>query len=267
MDKIRTRILNDKKIMVIFLCGVFVALATTGICFTIRSFQINEQEKAEVFEKEKETEKKVEIKKSEEQKNTDLQNQQEKQVDQSQPSSDINTENNSTASKIPTSNHGVVTSPKTEADVVEYFYQQELLVLPNSEQDITIRQRIKDGVTTIYNFLFHGGTIYGKTFQELSSSAKLKVLNIALSIDQKIDSYFPNYKESIKQGASNLKSKIVITYLETINRICSNHEEICTQAREDFQTMKKSFQITFSLIKDFAKSGSIALKEWYLNIR
>ena len=265
MDKIRTRILNDKKIMVIFLCGVFVALATTGICFTIRSFQINEQEKAEVFEKEKETEKKVEIKKSEEQKNTDLQNQQEKQVNQSQPSSDINTENNSTASKIPSSNH--VTSPKTEADVVEYFYQQELLVLPNSEQDITIRQRIKDGVTTIYNFLFHGGTIYGKTFQELSSSAKLKVLKIAISIDQKIDSYFPNYKESIKQGASNLKSKIVITYLETINRICSNHEEICTQAREDFQTMKKSFQITFSLIKDFAKSGSIALKEWYLNIR
>ena len=59
----------------------------------------------------------------------------------------------------------------------------------------------------------------------------------------------------------------MITYLETINRICSNHEEICTQAREDFQTMKKSFQITFSLIKDFAKSGSIALKEWYLNIR
>lgn len=265
MDKIRTRILNDKKIMVIFLCGVFVALATTGICFTIRSFQINEQEKAEVFEKEKETEKKVEIKKSEEQKNTDLQNQQEKQVNQSQPSSDINTENNSTASKIPSSNH--MTSPKTEADVVEYFYQQELLVLPNSEQDITIRQRIKDGVTTIYNFLFHGGTIYGKTFQELSSSTKLKVLKIALSIDQKIDSYFPNYKESIKQGASNLKSKIVITYLETINRICSNHEEICTQAREDFQTMKKSFQITFSLIKDFAKSGSIALKEWYLNIR
>lgn len=266
MNKIMTRIMNNKKIMVIFLCAVFVALATTGVCFAIRSFQIKEQEKAEVFKKEKETEKKKEIKKSEEQKNTDLQNQQEKQINQSQSSSEISAENNSTVSKVPSVNSGV-TSPKTEADVVEYFYQQELLVLPNSEQDITIRQRVKDSVTTIYNFLFHGGTIYGKTFQELSSSAKLKVLKIALSIDQKIDSYFPNYKDSIKQGVSNLKSKIIIAYLETTNHICSNHEEICAQAREDFQTMKKSFQITFSLIKDLAKSGSIALKEWYLNIR
>ena len=155
---------------------------------------------------------------------------------------------------------------KTEEDVVAYFSTQEAYAFAG-ENDISAREQLKSGVRTIYQFLFQGGTIHGKTFHELSSSAKLKVLKIALSIDQKIDSYFPNYKDKIKEGASNLKSKVIVTYLETTNKICTNHEDICNQAREDFKTMKNSFKISFSLISGLVKEGGAALKEWYLSTK
>ena len=101
--------------------------------------------------------------------------------------------------------------------------------------------------------------IQGKTFHELSNNAKLQVLKIALSIDNRIDTYFPHYKDTIKEGVSNLKGEIVTTYLETTNKICSNHEEICESARADFNNMKEHFKITFSVIKDVAKSGSTGI--------
>ena len=153
-----------------------------------------------------------------------------------------------------------------EEGVIAYFLEQERTASLN-EQDASVRERLKNGVNTIYQFLFHGGTIQGKSFQELSSRAKLQVLKIALSIDSKIDSYFPNYKQSIKQGASNLKSKIVVAYLETTNKICSNYENTCTEAREDFKKLKENFKVTFSLIAGVVKEGGVAIKEWYLSTK
>lgn len=263
MEKIIRFFKENRKSIIIFFSGVCVTLLITGICFKIYSMQRVEQDKIETHRKEKESERKKEIKKKREEKKINQQGKKETYNPESPDSENVIVDNNQVVQS--NSQDTIVDSPKTEEDVIEYFYQQERYTMNGSEQDITVRQRVKDGINTIYNFLFHGGTIYGKTFKELSSSAKLQVLKIALSIDQKVDSYFPNYKESIKEGANNLKSKIVITYLETTNRICSNHEDICAQAREDFQTMKNSFRITFSLIKDLAKSGSTALKEWYLS--
>lgn len=156
---------------------------------------------------------------------------------------------------------------KDEEDIIEYFNEQERYITSTSEDKDTICKKIKNNINTIYNFLFNDGVIYGKTFSELSSSAKLKVLSITLSIDQKIDSYFPNYKDKIKEDANNLKSKIVVKYLEITNKICTNHEDICNVAREDFKTMKNSFKISFSMIKDFVKAGSSAIKEWYINTK
>ena len=160
----------------------------------------------------------------------------------------------------------IVETPKTEADVISYFQGVDAIAV-GQEEDISLREKIKNNVHIINQFLFHDGMIQGKTFRELSSNAKLQVLKIALSIDNKIDTYFPHYKDVIKGGVSNLKGKIVTTYLETTNEICSNHEDICDNARNDFNNMKDHFKITFSVIRDLAKSGSSAIKEWYYSIK
>ncbi len=160
----------------------------------------------------------------------------------------------------------VVEYQKTDSDVISYFQSVDAIVV-GQEEDISLREKLKNNVHIINQFLFHDGTIQGKTFHELSNDAKLQVLKIALSIDNKIDTYFPNYKDTIKESVSNLKGKIITIYLETTNEICSNHEEICESARSDFNNMKDHFKITFSVIKDLAKSGSSAIKEWYYSVK
>lgn len=252
MSKIKEWILKNKKEIIIFFSGAFAFLLIAGSFLTIHTMKEKEQEKRDVEMKKKESKKKIEEKKKQEQEEV-------KKTEENQKSETSlpNTQENPISP---------IVTPKVEEDVVEYFATQEEYAA-RGENDVSAREQLKSGVNTIYQFLFQGGTIHGKTFSELSSSAKLKVLKIALSIDQKIDTYFPNYKDRIKEGASNLKSKIVITYLETTNKICTNHEDICNQAREDFKTMKNSFKISFSLISGLVKEGGTALKEWYLSTR
>lgn len=252
MDKIKEFINKNKNQIIVFFGGVLVALVITGTFFTLYSMKEKEQEKRELETKQSENKKKVETKEEKEKA--------EEKTEENQGSESENV-NQQKIENTPS-----VQAPKTEEDVIEYFSMQERNA-ERGESDASVREQLKNGVNTIYQFLFQGGTIHGKTFSELSSSAKLKVLKIALSIDQKIDTYFPNYKDRIKEGASNLKSKIVITYLETTNKICTEHEDICNQAREDFKTMKNSFKISFSLISGLVKSGGTALKEWYISTK
>ena len=249
MNKLKEWIGKNKKDILIFFSGALVFLVIAGTFLTINSLKEKEQEKREVEIKKSENKKKIE---KEDQKKEEI------PIEENQ-----NVETDHTESQ---DNKAPVVAPKTEEDVVAYFNAQEEYA-SRGENNASAREQLKSGVNTIYQFLFQGGTIHGKTFSELSSSAKLKVLKIALSIDQKIDTYFPNYKDRIKEGASNLKSKIVITYLEITNKICTNHEDICNQAREDFKTMKNSFKISFSLISGLVKEGGTALKEWYLSTK
>ena len=151
----------------------------------------------------------------------------------------------------------------SETAVSQYFEEQQQLITTGNQQDESLIEKVKEGFSNIYQFLFHGGTIKGYTFSELTAATKLKVLKLALTIDDKINQIFPNYKDRIKGGFSNLKAKVVAKYLEVTAKICENHTDTCTQAREDFKKMKQSFGLTFSMIKEFLSNGSSALKEWY----
>lgn len=263
-------IVENKKSLFFFFSSVVVAFLVAGVILYVNHEKELEKTKIELKEQKAKAKKKLTEKKEQEKKKAE-ENNAEKEQEVIPEETDSSTQNNiSSSNSLPHVNTNTNTNmdnvPGTENDVIAYFSEQERYA-SGSEQDASIRERLKSGVNTIYQFLFHGGTIRGKTFRELSSSAKLQVLKLALSIDSKIDSYFPNYKQSIKQGASNLKAKIVITYLETTNKICSNYENVCSQAREDFKTMKNSFKISFSLIAGLAKEGGAAIKEWYLSTK
>ncbi len=243
----------NKKYIIIFFSGVFIALLSIGLIV----FIMQEQDYKEVKIDGKEVTRSITnagkiIEKEEQKREEEVKENQKIENSTNHSNPDVNTNQESTSA--------------SDSEIVNYFLEQERYA-SNLEQDSSLRERLKNGVSTIYQFLFHGGTIYGKTFKELSSSAKLQVLKIALSIDSKIDQHFPNYKEYLKQETSNLKSKIIITYLETTNKICTNYEDVCHQAREDFKTMKNSFKISFSLIAGLAKEGSTAIKEWYLSTK
>lgn len=131
----------------------------------------------------------------------------------------------------------------------------------------TIKDSLKNSFITIVDFLFYNGKIKGYTFNELSSSAKLKVLSLALYFDEKIEKYFPGYKENISKTTNKIytsvKEKVVKTYLEITSSICSKNTEACLDAKKGFNELKTNFGLTWNLIKDIASDGLNNLKNWY----
>ena len=175
------------------------------------------------------------------------------------------TNNNSENNKVDLGNevdNNISDNPNeklTEAEFVNYMVQQE----KDLNQNTTSEKAKKIFITTV-DFLFYNGTIKGYTFSELSDSAKLQILKIALSIDNKIEQYFPEYKENISSTYTNIKAKIIEAYLDLTVKVCDVvGSETCNQAKEDFQSLKNSFSITWEFIKDIGVSVITKLDEWY----
>ena len=154
---------------------------------------------------------------------------------------------------------------KSETNLISYFQQQDNIITSNTNQDdSSFREKAKNAFITIVDFIFYDKEIKGYTFKELTTSAKLKVIEIALSIDNKIDEYFPDYKDVIKDKYDNIKGKLAVKYLEFTSTLCESvGEDVCNQAKEDFNNLKENFSITWQLIKELASSGSQKVKEFY----
>ncbi len=166
-----------------------------------------------------------------------------------------------------TSNGIDVTNNKKEnknadEEVIAYMNDTE-----NYFNDINYKEEIKVRFIAIVDFLFYNGKIKGYTLNDLSSSAKLKAMKIALAIDAKIENYLPGYKETISTTSNKiytgLKTKIIEQYLSLTTKICNYDQNLCDSATTDFQEMKKAFSITWSTIKDIISSGTENLKDWY----
>lgn len=177
-----------------------------------------------------------------------------------QPNNNNSNTNNSSVSSNNSNNSTSSTNADTE--VLNYFNS-----INNDFSAGTIKESLKSNFIIIVDFLFYNGKIKGYTFSELSNSAKLKVLSMALYFDSKIENYFPGYKENISNTTSkiytNIKEKIVTAYLNITTSICSNNTEACLSAKEGFNELKTNFGLTWSLIKDIAGDGLANLKNWY----
>ena len=149
-----------------------------------------------------------------------------------------------------------------DTEVLSYFQS-----LKNDIDTKGIKEKVKTGFIDIVDFLFYKGTIKGYSLKDITESTKLKLFDIALYFDKKIDTYFPNYKENISNTTgkvyTNAKSEIVESYMEVINAICKNDAKLCETAKQDFAKVKNTFGLTWALIKDIAGDGVSYLKNWY----
>lgn len=131
------------------------------------------------------------------------------------------------------------------------------------KSDISFGDKAKNYFITIVDFIFYNKPINGVYFEDLTASAKLKVIGIALKVDGIIEKYYPQYKEGLSESYKNAKSKLIELYLEYTTEYCDNNDEVCDQAKEDFQSLKKSLNITWDIIKELTNSGISKLKKWY----
>jgi len=171
----------------------------------------------------------------------------------------FNTNNTTTYENNTTSNEE---SNWTEEKILEYFNNINT-ELNNYKEDNSTKETIKAKFINIIDFIFYDGSIDGMKFNDLTSSAKLKIISIALSIDSKIENIIPGYKDTINEKYHNIKNNLIEKYLDITTTICNNDETLCSDAKEGFKDLKFNFGITWDLIKDLAGSGINKLKEWY----
>lgn len=174
-----------------------------------------------------------------------------------------------TVTATPTPSTSPVIVKTTEEQLVTYFQTENTSIDSlKDENNQTFREKAKTIFTNTIDFIFYDKEIKGYTFKELTLMTKLKIMKIALTIDNKIDSYFPNYKDQVKSTYSSIKTKLVVLYLSTTSKLCEQvGGQTCTQARSDFKTMKESFGFTFSLIKSGASNLKVVIEEWYQSIK
>ena len=159
------------------------------------------------------------------------------------------------------------TSLDVHEDTVVSYFENLNTNLDNYKDNTRLGESIKNGFVTGVDFLFYDGTIYGKTFDDLSTTAKLKVLKLAFTIDKKIEKYFPNYKEQISTTGSKIytkvKAKVVESYLDITTEVCKNNSDTCQTAKEGLADLKTNFSLTWSFIKEISGVGVSKLKAWY----
>lgn len=149
-----------------------------------------------------------------------------------------------------------------DEDVLSYFYQTND-ALDDYNNDKSLGDKIKTNFITIIDFIFYDKEINGKKFNDLSTSAKLKVLKLALSIDSKINKVLPDYKETLEDKYKNVKSDTVGKYLDITSDVCSKHEDSCEEAKKSLKELKNSFSISWNYIRNISGIGLDKLKTWY----
>ena len=155
---------------------------------------------------------------------------------------------------------------KSEANLLSFLDNQSEL-FSNSNTDETFTSKLKASFVGLIDFIFYDKEINGYKFNDLTSVAKLKVISIALAIDNKINTYFPQYKEKIKDKYQDMSARLAAKYIEITSEFCSKDPETCKIARQNFDEMKESFGLTWDKVKEATKNGSKKLKDLYENWR
>lgn len=182
-----------------------------------------------------------------------------------------------TTKKTTTTTKKVTTTKKTttkkvnaDSEVISYVESASTYTANGNANDETFGQKAKRYFITVVDFIFYDGEIKGYKWDELTTSAKAKVVYYALKIDSKIDEKFPDYKNTISTKYNDIKAKLVAKYLDITNTICSNSDydkKHCDIVKQDFELLKKSVGITWDIVVDafkyaYDKSASY-LKTWY----
>lgn len=145
---------------------------------------------------------------------------------------------------------------------------------------VTDQKTLENTFITLTDFIFYNGTIKGKTFNELTTSSKEKILDIYQDIDQKIETKIPEYKQKIKdtttktynnvkEKLNNLKEEIKNKYIEDYGQ--EGYNQVEKTYEEGKETLKESAKETYDVIvdvtKDFYESTKNKAENWYKNYK
>lgn len=174
---------------------------------------------------------------------------------------------NETTNKVTTTTKIISTTTKTTTKKNDNkSADDEVLAYFNNEvntADDKSKGTLKNAFIKVVDFIFYDKDINGYYFKDLTASAKLKVIGLALKLDNIIDSHFPGYKDELSSSYNKAKDNLITLYLNLTSEFCKNNDSICESAKNDFSLLKESLNLSWDVIKNLAKSGTNKLKEWY----
>ena len=253
------RIINNKKIIAIIL-SAFIVVNMVGCSKTESTLQENYQH----YNQETVTENN------------------EPQIEQDEPNINpvIESNPNETYTNEPNINTDKTTEEYSSADekAIETFnsIEEDIDNILNSETVNNAKDKAKGVFVTIVDFLFYDSEINGVTFDELTDNGKQKVLEIASSIDNKIENKFPNYKETISETAKDAFNKASELIKKGANNLKEfskeklgeeNYNAIINVKDEFVEYTKEAIDIIGDVGSDLLDSGKEYIKEWYENFR
>ena len=170
---------------------------------------------------------------------------------------DITTSQTTSVSKNGTTTTKKKDIKNADENVLAYFNNEV------NTADTKSKGTLKNAFIKVVDFIFYDKDINGYYFKDLTASAKLKVIGLALKLDNIIDSHFPGYKDELSSSYNKAKDNLITLYLNLTSEFCKNNDSICESAKDDFSLLKESLNLSWDVIKNLAKSGTNKLKEWY----
>lgn len=166
----------------------------------------------------------------------------------------------------------------TEEETINYFERIETKIneYANSDSFANVKDKASSLFITTIDFIFYGGEIKGVTFESLSNSAKLKILNIARRIDTTIMTKWPTYKEDVKTTSGKVFDSVTTKIGEGINYVDGklndklgeeSYSDLKDSASQAVDEIKDVATGIYEAGKDVATSAKEKVKSWYEDYR
>ena len=168
-----------------------------------------------------------------------------------------------------TSTNIVDTENVSNTEISTYIREQENAL--NDEKTLT-KSSLKECFITLTDFIFYGGTINNKTFNELTDEVKIQVLTYYNNLNNKIDEKYTGLREEIKKQSSKtytnikertieLKDKVLNSYKEKVGEEAYN--ELVKTINDDLERYKESVAPVEEKIGEAYQNTKNKLDTWY----
>ena len=174
---------------------------------------------------------------------------------------------------------------KNDNNTVKYSNNDNLVInelnstlesINEAKSDKDFSEKAKATFISVVDFLFYDGTINGVTFNELTTSGKEKVLELANKIDTKLEEKSPGYKDKISSGTSKAftkASEVIKKGAKNINDFAKealgndNYNSIIDAKDELVKYSKNAFSFVGGVGSKLYTNTKDKLNEWYQNFK
>lgn len=179
---------------------------------------------------------------------------------------------------MPIANDKDLVNGSTSTNVVDneistYIAGQENTL--NADNVLT-KSSLKESFITLTDFIFYGGTINNRTFNELTDEVKIQVLTYYDSLNNKIDGKYPGVRDEIREYSTKtytdikdhtveLENKVLNPYKEKVGEEAYN--ELVETFDNDLERYKESVAPVEETISEVYQSAKNKLDIWYQGIK